>query len=511
MALPENGRVPRPARVRTRRRIRSAGLFAVAVCGVVALLSGMLAWADADAGQAAAYTCPCTLFGSTVPPVPDSGDAGANVELGVKFTADTSGSVSGVRFYKSALNAGTHTGSLWSASGTRLATGTFTAETGTGWQDLTFAAPVGLTAGLTYVASYHTTTGHYASTHQGFAAAVDNAPLHAPASTASSGNGVYRYGASAFPNLTYLASNYWVDVTLALPTSPPTSTTSAPTTTTTTTTTTSTTTTTVPPTSTTTTSAPPSTTTSVPSGGANWDSVARSDGSPVLVFGMQEASGTSVHDAVSGGAIAGSVVGGGMTFGTPGPGTRTAVHSTGTGFLSVPADPQYQLSGTTASYEVILKSDLAHPTDWMTVQDFATPANGLSLHGYAMYANGGGGPNTANIELFTNNQDGYHGIVRGFPITWDTAWHDWVWVLDVANGQSRLRLYRDGVSIGGPVSLGRLYTLSPNTNPMVLFGAWNAATTTAQDWRGAIAGFAVYASPLSQAQVTARYNAISAP
>jgi hypothetical protein len=225
---------------------------------------------------------------------------------------------------------------------------------------------------------------------------------------------------------------------------------------------------------------------------------------------MQEPSGPNVYDSVSGGAIAGSVMGAGMTFGDPGPGARTAVHSTGAGYIRVPADPQYQLSGTTASYEVILKSDLAHPTDWMTVQDFQTPANGLSLHGYAMYANGGGGPNTVNIELFTNNQDGYHGIVRGFPITWDTAWHDWVWVLDVANGQSRLRLYRDGVAIGGPVSLGRLYTLSPNTNPMVLFGAWNAAATTAQDWRGAIAGFAVYADALSPAQITARYNAISA-
>jgi len=225
---------------------------------------------------------------------------------------------------------------------------------------------------------------------------------------------------------------------------------------------------------------------------------------------MQEASGTSVHDSVSGGAIAGSLVGSGMTFGASGPGTRTAIHSAGAGFFRVPANQQYQLSGTTASYEVVMKSDLAYPTDWMTVQDFETPGDGLNLHGYAMYANGGGGPNTVSIELFTNNQDGSHAIVKAFPVTWDTAWHHWVWVLDVANNQSRLRLYRDGVSIAGPVSLGRVYTLSPNTNAMILFGAWNAAASTSQHWRGSIAGFAVYAAPLTPAQVTARYNAIPA-
>ena len=42
-------------------------------------------------------------------------------ELGVKFTADTSGQIVGIRFYKAAANTGTHTGNLWSAAGTLLA------------------------------------------------------------------------------------------------------------------------------------------------------------------------------------------------------------------------------------------------------------------------------------------------------------------------------------------------------------------------------------------------------
>ncbi len=59
------------------------------------------------------------------------------VELGVKFRADQDGFVTGIRFYKGSGNTGTHTGSLWSSSGTRLATVTFTGETGTGWQQAT--------------------------------------------------------------------------------------------------------------------------------------------------------------------------------------------------------------------------------------------------------------------------------------------------------------------------------------------------------------------------------------
>ena len=85
-----------------------------------------------------AGTCPCSLWpDSTVPPMPDSGDPSA-VELGVKFKASVNGYISGIRFYKSVANIGTHTGTLWSATGTMLATGTFTNETTQGWQQLNF-------------------------------------------------------------------------------------------------------------------------------------------------------------------------------------------------------------------------------------------------------------------------------------------------------------------------------------------------------------------------------------
>jgi hypothetical protein len=171
-------------------------------------MPGTSTWSFTTSGA-----CPCTIWPSdAVPANPSINDSGA-VELGVKFTANTDGWVSGVRFYKGAGNTGTHTGSLWSAGGTRLATGTFTGESASGWQTLTFPGPVQVQAGAMYVASYHAPNGHYAADGGYFnSGPYHNAPLTALANGAQGGNGVYRYGAaSQFPNNTFNGANYWVD------------------------------------------------------------------------------------------------------------------------------------------------------------------------------------------------------------------------------------------------------------------------------------------------------------
>ena len=143
---------------------------------------------------------------STTPTTVDSGDKNA-VELGVKFTSSTSGYITGVRFYKASTNTGTHTGSLWSASGQLLATATFTGEGASGWQQVNFATPVAITAGTTYVASYHTTVGHYSVSRSYFASTYTSGPL-----SVSVNGGVYLYGAGGFPTSSFQASNYFVDV-----------------------------------------------------------------------------------------------------------------------------------------------------------------------------------------------------------------------------------------------------------------------------------------------------------
>jgi methionine-rich copper-binding protein CopC len=158
-----------------------------------------------------AGTCPCSLWSATAAPAtPDSGGT-TPVELGVKFMANSNGYISGIRFYKGSGDTGTHTGTLWSATGTMLATGTFTDETTQGWQQLNFTTPVAITAGTAYVASYYNPSGDYPITTGGLNTAVTNGPLTALAG-GTSGNGVYLWNQDAFPTATYNSSNYWVDV-----------------------------------------------------------------------------------------------------------------------------------------------------------------------------------------------------------------------------------------------------------------------------------------------------------
>jgi hypothetical protein len=164
-----------------------------------------------SAGRTVVVTAPTyiSLFpGSSTPAIVNATDASA-VELGVRFQTSVAGNVSGIRFYKGSQDTGTHTGQLWTSTGTRLATATFTNETTSGWQSVTFSSPVTLTPGATYVASYHTDVGSYSVTPNYFTNNVTSGPLTAPAT----GNGVYTYGSSiAFPTSTFQATNFWVDV-----------------------------------------------------------------------------------------------------------------------------------------------------------------------------------------------------------------------------------------------------------------------------------------------------------
>jgi Domain of unknown function (DUF4082)/Bacterial Ig domain len=157
--------------------------------------------------------CDGVWQGTSAPVASDSGD-GTSVNVGVKFRTDADGYVVGVRFYKSALNTGTHVGTLWTATGTPLASVTFSGESSFGWQQATFASPVLILANTTYVISYFAPNGHYAADLNAFASAgIDSAPLHALANAVDGPDGVYAYGSgSVFPNSWYLAANYWVDV-----------------------------------------------------------------------------------------------------------------------------------------------------------------------------------------------------------------------------------------------------------------------------------------------------------
>ncbi|MFC7724026.1 DUF4082 domain-containing protein [Nocardioides sp. GCM10028917] len=150
--------------------------------------------------------CPCTLFDDSLTPTLLEDLDRDPVTLGVRFTPDTNGQVTGVRFYKGLNNTGSHTGTLWATDGTVLATGTFTDESTTGWQTLTFPSPVTVRKGTSYVASYRTTVGRYSATPNAFAAAN----LSRPPLTVTSTAGAYTYG-TGFPGGSS-STSYLVDV-----------------------------------------------------------------------------------------------------------------------------------------------------------------------------------------------------------------------------------------------------------------------------------------------------------
>jgi uncharacterized protein YkwD len=141
---------------------------------------------------------------------------GGAVELGVKFRSDVAGKITGIRFYKNSSNTGVHSGSLWSSNGQLLASGTFTNETASGWQTLTFAAPVTIAANVTYVASYHTNSSTASVGFELQSRGVDNPPLHALQTGVDGFNGVYVFGGGGmFPAQGTSGYNFWVDVVFA--------------------------------------------------------------------------------------------------------------------------------------------------------------------------------------------------------------------------------------------------------------------------------------------------------
>ncbi len=175
-------------------------------------MAAPVTWSFTTSSTPPAVTCPCTLWSSSAVPANTDMTADPNsLELGTRFTSSAAGWVTGVTFYKGTGNTGVHTGSLWTDDGTLLASGTFTGETASGWQTLTFATPVAISADTAYVVSYHAPNGNYAVDGGYFAAAHKSYPLTATADTTTHHNGLYKYGSdSAFPNGSYGSSNYWV-------------------------------------------------------------------------------------------------------------------------------------------------------------------------------------------------------------------------------------------------------------------------------------------------------------
>jgi hypothetical protein len=155
---------------------------------------------------------PVTIFGNAAPVHASVNDPNA-VTLGVKFFANVTGTISGIRFYRGHKNAAGYTVRLYNVAGTMLASAKVKADTCAVpcWESASFPA-ISLSANTTYIAAYYTSNGDYAGDNEGLVNGAGATPLFAQAASAApTGNGVYTYS-NGFPHLTYEDTNYWVDV-----------------------------------------------------------------------------------------------------------------------------------------------------------------------------------------------------------------------------------------------------------------------------------------------------------
>lgn len=147
-----------------------------------------------------------TIFSNQVPSIPNNSDS--SYELGMKFRSTAAGEISVVRFWKAPSETGTHIGKIWSATGTLLASTTFTNETTSGWQQQALDTPLIVQADTTYVVSVNVNT-HYAATYDELATPITNGPL---SSVADGNNGVFNFTPGAFPTGSYQNTNYFRDI-----------------------------------------------------------------------------------------------------------------------------------------------------------------------------------------------------------------------------------------------------------------------------------------------------------
>jgi len=139
-------------------------------------------------------------------------DTRNGVELGTKFQTSQELRITGVRIYR--VDPGTVTGSLWSATGTRLATGSLAPAATTGWQDLAFDRAVTISPGRTYVASYYSPATKYAFQYGFFRQQLDRGPVTALRAVDGDPNGVHCYDVATlcrfFPIRGFRDASYWV-------------------------------------------------------------------------------------------------------------------------------------------------------------------------------------------------------------------------------------------------------------------------------------------------------------
>ncbi|MEH1774161.1 MAG: N,N-dimethylformamidase beta subunit family domain-containing protein [Nostoc sp.] len=147
------------------------------------------------------------ILTTQVPSIPNATD-NASYELGTKFRSAKGGQITAIRFWKAASETGSHIGKIWTATGTLLASITFTNETASGWQEQLLETPLNIQSNTTYVVSVNA-NAYYVATYDELASSIVNGDL---SSVADGNNAVYNSSPNSFPTSSYRNSNYYRDI-----------------------------------------------------------------------------------------------------------------------------------------------------------------------------------------------------------------------------------------------------------------------------------------------------------
>src|SRR5262249_16045730 len=112
--------------------------------------TGQTTWATTVAAVNVTGPTGGSLFSASNTPTQTNLNDGEALEVGMKFSSSSAGQITALKFYRSPGDIGSDLVDLWSSSGTKLASATFTNTTATGWQTVSLATPVSIAANTTY-------------------------------------------------------------------------------------------------------------------------------------------------------------------------------------------------------------------------------------------------------------------------------------------------------------------------------------------------------------------------
>lgn len=129
-------------------------------------------------------------------------------ELGFRFASTVEGEITAIRYLKPLGEAGTHTGNIWSPSGTLLRTQVFTSETLSGWQEQLLDEPLTISANTFYTVSVNSNNSYFGAANY-FTDALFRDVLYTDDGSSS---GVFNTSVGSFPTDSFNFTNYFRDI-----------------------------------------------------------------------------------------------------------------------------------------------------------------------------------------------------------------------------------------------------------------------------------------------------------